>query len=83
MSRQSVLSSPLPEPDFNKLVPPFLVGGVPRPLSKTELREYLGCSPKFLESEIAKGRLRQLKLSKNMSRFSWADIEAWLATKRV
>jgi hypothetical protein len=74
---------PAPEPPLECLQPPFLVGGVARPLSKSELQQFLGCSPKFLESEIAKGRLRQLKMSKNMSRFSWADVEAWLASKRV
>jgi predicted DNA-binding transcriptional regulator AlpA len=63
----------------------------PRPLpasspelfDKSQLRQLLGCSSKFIESEVSAGRLRALRLSPKMIRFTMSDVTAWLASKAV
>lgn len=55
----------------------------PELLTKTQLCELVRCSPKFIESEVAAGRLRVHKLSAKMVRFAMQDITAWLASKAV
>jgi hypothetical protein len=57
--------------------------GSDRPLSRDELCRWLHCSPKFVEAEVAKGRLRPHKLSHRMVRFTWDEIDRWLASKAV
>jgi hypothetical protein len=69
------------DPDTLILSPP--VHGRASPLSKSELCEWLHCSPKFVEAEVAKGRLRPHKLSHRMVRFTWDEIDRWLASKAV
>jgi hypothetical protein len=49
-----------------------------KPRTKTELCEWLGCCPRFLESEISSGRLRVRKLSVRLVRIMPNDIQAWL-----
>lgn len=48
-----------------------------RPLSKTELATWLDVSERFLEIEIAEGRLRAVRLGRKV-RFKPKDIERWM-----
>jgi len=57
--------------------------GHARPLSKSELCEYLNCSPKYIEQEVSRGHLQATKLSHRMVRYTWPAIERWLASKAV
>ena len=63
------------------LSPP--IHGRASPLSKSELCEWLHCSAKYIEAEVAKGNLRPHKLSHRMVRFTWDEIDRWLASKAV
>jgi excisionase family DNA binding protein len=49
-----------------------------RPYSKTELAEFLNCSERFLEREVAAGRLRKIILGGSKVRFLPRDINVWL-----
>jgi hypothetical protein len=49
-----------------------------KPRTKTELCEWIGCCPRFLESEISSGRLRVRRLSARLVRIMPSDIQAWL-----
>jgi hypothetical protein len=49
-----------------------------KPRTKTELCEWIGCCPRFLESEISAGRLRVRRLSARLVRIMPSDIQAWL-----
>jgi excisionase family DNA binding protein len=49
-----------------------------KPLTKQELATWLGVTPRFIETQVAKGNLRRVKLSGHCVRFRPADIEAWL-----
>ena len=68
-------------PSIDSQFPPLL-----RPLSKKELAEWLNCSERFLESEVAAGRLRKIFLGAHRVRFLPKDINQWLeaggSTKR-
>jgi excisionase family DNA binding protein len=55
----------------------------PQLLTKNELCQLVPCSAKFLESEVAAGRLRAHKISPKMVRFSMSDITEWLKSKAV
>ena len=66
-----------------RAIPPFQEGIASRLITKSELCEFLGCPPQYVQYEVSKGRLRQHKLSANMSRFAWQDVQDWLASKRV
>jgi hypothetical protein len=69
------------DPDALVLSPP--IHGRASPLSKSQLCEWLHCSPKFVEAEVARGRLRPHKLSHRLVRFSWNEIDRWLASKAL
>jgi excisionase family DNA binding protein len=69
------------DPDALVLSPP--IHGRASPLSKSQLCEWLHCSPKFVEAEVARGRLRPHKLSHRLVRFSWDEIDRWLASKAL
>jgi excisionase family DNA binding protein len=69
--------------DPDALVFPPPKHGRPSPLSKSELCEWLHCSPKYIEAEVAKGHLQPLKFSSRLVRFSWEAIDRWLASKAV
>ncbi len=48
------------------------------PQSPRELAEFLGMSRRFIEGEVARGRLRARKLSNRAVRFFRSDIVEWL-----
>jgi excisionase family DNA binding protein len=55
-------------------------GDVPsKPQSPDELAQWFGCSRRFIEGEVAAGRLRARKISPRLVRFMPSDIAAWLA----
>jgi excisionase family DNA binding protein len=55
----------------------------PQLFTKDELCDLVPCSPKFIEAEVAKGKLQAHKLSNKMIRFSADDVSKWLASKKV
>jgi len=69
------------DPDALVLSPPM--HGRASPLSKSDLCQWLHCSPKYIEAEVAKGNLRPHKFSHRMVRFTWDEIDRWLASKAV
>jgi excisionase family DNA binding protein len=50
-------------------------------MAKSELAAFLDVSERFLETEVAAGRLRAIKLSTRALRFMPKDVEAWLNSK--
>ena len=48
-----------------------------RPWTKKELCEWANCSPRFIEIEVAHGRLRAVRLGNKFVRFLPRDIERW------
>jgi excisionase family DNA binding protein len=70
-------------PSLYTIAPPAALQGYAKPLSKAELCDYLGCSPKYIEAQVAAGHLRATKLSSKMVRYWWQDVEDWLTSKRV
>jgi excisionase family DNA binding protein len=52
-----------------------------KPLTKRELAEWLGVSPRYLEAEVSRGALRMRRLSARPVRFLQGDVEAWLNAK--
>ncbi len=52
-----------------------------KPLTKRELAEWLGVSPRYLEAEVSRGALRMRRLSARAVRFLPGDVEAWLNAK--
>ena len=60
-------------PDVDPRFPPLL-----RPLSKKELAEWLNCSERFLETEVAAGRLKKILLGTNRVRFLPRHVNEWL-----
>jgi excisionase family DNA binding protein len=69
--------------ESDALVLPPPIQGRPRPLTKSELCEWLHCSAKYIEAEVAKGNLKSHKMSNRMVRFTWPAIDAWLERKAV
>jgi hypothetical protein len=53
-----------------------------RPKKKSDLAEWLGCSERFLDEEVALGRLHARKLNVRLTLFLPADVEAWLDSKK-
>ena len=43
----------------------------------------MDCSERYLEQEVAAGRLRAIKLSSRAIRFLQSDIIAWLRSKET
>ena len=70
------------DPDALVLSPPPAHGRA-TPLTKSQLCEWLGCSPKYIESQVAQGLLKPHRLSNRMVRFTWAEIDRWMSTKVV
>jgi predicted DNA-binding transcriptional regulator AlpA len=70
------------DPDALVLSPPPPHGRA-TPLTKSQLCEWLGCSPKYIESQVAQGLLRPHRLSNRMVRFTWSEIDKWMSTKIV
>lgn len=60
-------------PTLDPRFPPLI-----KPLLKKELAEWLGCSERFLETEVKAGRLRKVILGANRVRFLPRDVNAWL-----
>jgi excisionase family DNA binding protein len=54
---------------------------IPKPMSKSELAEFLDVSERFLETQVKEGRLRALKLSNRALRFMPRDVQKWLNSK--
>ena len=52
-----------------------------RPVTKKELSQWANCSPRFIEIEVAHGRLRAVRLGNRFVRFLPRDIERWLDSK--
>jgi excisionase family DNA binding protein len=50
----------------------------PRPLTKVELAQWLGTTPRFLETEVRRGALRACRLGKRSVRFLPSDVAAWM-----
>jgi hypothetical protein len=48
-----------------------------RPITKAELLVWTGLKRRFVDYEIANGRLRQL-FSREAARYQLSDIQAWL-----
>jgi len=51
-----------------------------RPLTPSELAEWLGTSRRFIEGQVRLGNLRARKISPRAVRFLRSDIAAWLAS---
>jgi hypothetical protein len=83
MPKVSLNPKPPKRADPDALILSPLVHGRASPLSKSELCEWLHCSPKYIEAEVAKGNLRPHKFSNRMIRFTWDAIDRWLASKAV
>jgi excisionase family DNA binding protein len=49
-----------------------------RPLSKLHLAAWLDVSPRYLEKEVERGRLRAIKTSDRFVRFRPVDVETWM-----
>jgi len=57
-----------------------------RPLTIAELCEWLGVSRRYVEGQVAKGRLRVRKISSRLVRVMPSDVVRWLdqsATEEV
>jgi hypothetical protein len=48
------------------------------PWTKKELSDWCNCTKRFLELEVAAGRLRAVKLGTRAVRFLPRDIERWI-----
>jgi excisionase family DNA binding protein len=48
-------------------------------LTKQQAANLLQCTPRFLERQIAAGRLRACKVMNKFVRILWKDLEAFLA----
>ena len=53
-------------------------GFLDKPRSIDEVAEFLGCTRRFLASEIAAGRLRARRLSARLIRIMPEDLRHWL-----
>jgi hypothetical protein len=53
-----------------------------RPIKIEQLREWLGCSRRYLNSEMARGNLRRCVLGQNLVRLLPEDVNEWLLSKR-
>jgi excisionase family DNA binding protein len=49
-----------------------------QPLDKKELAKFLKVSSRFIELEMARGRLRAIKFSNRCVRFTPSDVQRWL-----
>jgi hypothetical protein len=53
-----------------------------KPKKKSDLAEWLGCSERFIDEEVALGRLPARRLTVRLTVFLPHDVECWLETKR-
>jgi excisionase family DNA binding protein len=49
-----------------------------KPFSKKQLAQWLGCSERFIETEVNSGRLRRVLLGTNRVRFLPKHVNEWL-----
>jgi excisionase family DNA binding protein len=66
-------------PDYGSELNYMLALDLPaRPLSTEGLSDWLDCTSRFLEKEVASGRLRAVKLGRRSVRFLPSDVARWL-----
>jgi excisionase family DNA binding protein len=51
-----------------------------RPLTPSELAQWVGTSRRFIESQVRLGKLRARRISPRAVRFLRSDIAAWLSS---
>jgi excisionase family DNA binding protein len=50
-----------------------------KPLTKAELATFLGVSERFIELEMARGRLTAVRFSPRLVRFRKVDVDLWMS----
>jgi hypothetical protein len=52
-----------------------------RPFTKEQLAEWVGTTPRFIETEVKRGALRAVIIGKRTVRFLPRDVDLWLNTR--
>lgn len=60
------------------LTSPSALDVPPRPLTIAELGEWLGVSRRYIEGQVARGKLRVRKISSRLVRVMPSDVAQWL-----